>query len=95
MRLRIRTTDPIGTPGKHYATIHGQGMFVRVEDADTGELLGGVQAVRWELTDPTGIATATIKLVDVEVDLTVDPDHLTISRRSLSQDSAIGHLLTC
>ena len=71
MRLRIRTTDPADM-------VQGHGAFLRVEDADTGELLGGVVSVKWELSEPYSIATATIKVMDVALDVAVDEKHHTI-----------------
>ena len=80
MRLRIRTTDPEGS-----GALHGQGQFVRVEDAETGEQLGGVVAVRWELTEPFSVAKATITLLDVEMDAVLDPGELTLYKKALEQ----------
>lgn len=66
MRLRILTDDPPDSETK------GHGPYVRVENAETGELLDGVVSIMWSLTEISSVATATITLIGTHLDVDVD-----------------------
>ena len=53
----------------------GVGHSTRVEV--DGKLLTNVTAVSWRADDPRALATATLELVDVELDVTLDGPQVT------------------
>lgn len=71
----------------------GRGLYTHIINADTGEKLRGVQRIEWVLEKPTGLATATMTLIKMPVEFTLDGDlvgeRITIPASSRSA-SAVG-----
>lgn len=80
MRLRIRTVGDAKVP---------VGMNLRVENAETGQLLTGVASVRIACDGRKSAVRAILELVDVEVDVHVsetEVDTITVNRIEVQSD---------